>query len=491
MAATMSLARRVGSAFRWTAAGRLGAQLISWVGTLFVMRLLAPSDYGLAAICASVIAIVSMVAEFGFGAALVQSKSLTREQIRSVFGAALVFALAATAAVAASAPLLAWFFRAPEAQLLIQAASVNLLLSALATVPDAMLRREMQFKGASMVELAASVSSTVATVVMAKSGLGVWSLVLGSVGGAVMRVILLHAIVPERIWPSLRIGPARSLVHFGRDVALARIASYVFGQADVLLAGRLLSKTALGEYSVAMHLAMLPLSKVMGIIGQVAFPAIAQLQRDGRDARPELLNGLRLTAYIVIPSLWGIASVAPWFVRVALGPHWDSAALPLQIVCAVLPLRLIGTLTATAVQGLGRPDIDLRNSLTGVFVLPPCFVVGGMFGATGLACGWLVGLPILIGLNIRRAQPVLGISILDALREISMPVACSALMFLAVRGTAGLLADAADTASGLVLMIAVGAIAYSAVFWVVDRPALLGILRVLRPGRKQAEGSST
>ena len=61
MAATMSLARRVGSAFRWTAAGRLGAQLISWVGTLFVMRLLAPSDYGLAAICASVIAIVSMV----------------------------------------------------------------------------------------------------------------------------------------------------------------------------------------------------------------------------------------------------------------------------------------------------------------------------------------------------------------------------------------------------------------------------------------------
>jgi teichuronic acid exporter len=479
----MSLGGKVGSAFRWTAAAKLGAQLISWVGTLFVMRLLVPSDYGLAAICSAVLSIVSMIAEFGFGSALVQSRTLTRDQIRSVFGAALLFALASMGVVCALAPLLATFFRAPEAELLIQVASVNLLLYALTTVPDAMLRREMQFKGASIVELAAGVATTVATVVMAKTGCGVWALVLGSVGGSVLRIVLLHAILPERVWPSFRIGEARSLVKFGRSVALARIASYVFGQADVLLAGRILSKTALGEYSVAMHLAMLPLSRVMGIITQVAFPAIAQLYRDKQDIRPELLSGLRLAAYVVIPALWGIGSIAPWFVRVALGPQWDDAALPLQIVCAVLPLRLIGTLTATAVQGVGRPDIDLRNSLTGVLVMPPCFLVGGMFGTTGLACGWLVGLPLLMAINLRRAQPVLRISILDALKEIARPLACSAVMFAAVRLVAAALQDSANTAWGLGLLIIVGAVVYAAGVWMIDRAALAVLWGVLRPGR--------
>jgi O-antigen/teichoic acid export membrane protein len=230
-------------------------------------------------------------------------------------------------------------------------------------------------------------------------------------------------------------------------------------------------------------LAMLPLSRVMGIITQVAFPAISQLHRDKRDIRPELLNGLRLTAYVVIPALWGIASIAPWFVRVALGSHWSSAALPLQIVCAVLPLRLIGTLTATAVQGVGRPDIDLKNSLTGVVVLPPCFLVGGMFGTTGLACGWLVGLPVLMAINISRAQPVLGISIFDALKEIARPAACSAVMFVAVRVVAAALGEAANTAWGLGLMILVGAGAYAACVWMIDRAALVVIWGVLRPGR--------
>ncbi len=483
----MNLGSRVGSAFRWTAAAKFAAQLISWVGTLFVMRLLAPSDYGLAAISSAVLSIVSMIAEFGFGSALVQSRTLTRDQIRSVFGAALLFALASMGVVAALAPFLAAFFRAPEAQLLIQVASVNLLLYALTTVPDAMLRREMQFRGSSLAELAAGVLATVATVLMASFGYGVWALVLGSVCGSVLRIVLLYAIVPDRVWPSFRIGEARSLVNFGRNVALARIASYVFSQADVLLAGRILSKTALGEYAVAMHLAMLPLSRVMGIITQVAFPAISQLHRSKRDIRPELLDGLRLTAYVVIPALWGIAGIAPWFVNVALGPHWSNAALPLQIVCAVLPLRLIGTLTSTAVQGVGRPDIDLKNALTGVAVLPPCFLVGGAFGTTGLACGWLVGLPVLMGINIHRTQSVLGISILDALKAIARPAACSALMFLTVRLVAAALHEAANTAAGLGLMIAVGAGVYAACVRVIDRAAIVSIWGVLRPGRMRQE----
>jgi teichuronic acid exporter len=464
------------------ALGRLGAQLVSWVGTLFVMRLLSPGDYGLAAICSAVIAVVTLLAEFGFGAALVQAQTLSRAQIRSVFGAALLFSWISALVVVAGAPLAGWFFRSPEAVVLIQASALQLLLSPLATVPDAFLKRELRFKGASLVELLAGFAATLATVSMAYAGAGVWALIIGPVAGTMVRIVLLHGLARQVLLPSFRIGQARELVRFGRDVALSRLASYVFGQSDVLIAGRALDKVALGEYSVAMHLAMLPVTKVMGIVNQVAYPVIAQMTREGHDMRPDLLRGLRLSGYALIPGLWGVAAVAPWFVHAVLGPQWSSASVPLQIVCLVLPLRLMSVLMSTAVQGMGRPDIDLSNSARGVVLLPVCFLVGSQFGATGLACGWLVGLPLLLTLNIRNAREVLGFSLSDALRQIALPLVCSGGMFFAVRVLAWLLDQHASSILGLVVMMGFGMLFYAALVWVFDRPAASSLISLVRSG---------
>jgi teichuronic acid exporter len=470
------------SGFRWMALGRLGAQLASWVGTLLVMRLLSPGDYGLAAICSAVIAVVTLLAEFGFGAALVQAQTLSRAQIRSVFGAALLFSWVSALVVVAGAPLAGWFFRSSEAVVLIQASALQLLLSPLATVPDAFLKRELRFKGASLVELLAGFAATIVTVSMAYGGTGVWALIIGPVAGTIVRIVLLHGLARQVLLPSFRIGPARELVRFGRDVALSRLASYVFGQSDVLIAGRTLDKVALGEYSVAMHLAMLPVTKVMGIVNQVAYPVIAQMAREGHDLRPDLLRGLRLSGYALIPGLWGVAAVAPWFVHVVLGPQWSSASVPLQIVCLVLPLRLMSVLMSTAVQGIGRPDIDLFNSARGVVLLPVCFLVGSLFGAAGLACGWLVGLPLLLTLNIRNAREVLGFTLSDALRQIALPLVCSGGMFFAVRALAWLLDQHASSVLGLVVMMGFGMVFYAALVWVFDRAAAFSLMSLVREG---------
>lgn len=477
----MSLGEKFLSGFRWVAAARLAGQLISWGGTLLVMRMLAPNDYGLAAICFSIVTIAAAISEFGFGAALVQAKTLEREQIRSVFGAAMLFALFSAGVMILVAPLLGGFFRAPEAVPLIRVSALCLLLAPLAMLPDAFLKRGMHFRGASMVDLVSGVCGTLCTLILAWNGAGVWALVLGPLAGVFVRVSLLNLFFPYPAWPSFRLKQAWELIVFGGNVAMSRLASHIFGQSDVLIAGRILNKGALGEYAVAIHLAGLPVTKVMGIVNQVAYPAIAQLNREGGDARTSLLEGLRLFSYALIPALWGVAVVAPALVRVLIGPAWEGAILPLQIVCIASPLRLISVLMSTAVQGMGRPDIDLKNTITGVIVLPACFLAGAFFGAVGLAMAWLIGLPILILINLQRAKTTLNVTISSVLAAIASPAACAAFMVVCVWLLSRVLGDQANSFAGLAAMVTCGVVCYVTVLWCTDKKCAMALLRLVRP----------
>ena len=469
------------SGLRWVAASRLAGQVISWAGTLYVIRVLAPSDYGLAAICSAVISIISMIAEFGFGAAIVQAKTLDKPQIRGIYGASLLFAGALFAGVVALAPAIAWFFRAPEVTWLVRVSALQLVIAAFAMLPGAFLARDMSFRLAAPISIVGGLVGTLASVGLAMYGYGVWSIIVGPLVGAALNTLLLNLVSPQHYWPSLDLAPARDLIKFGFQVATTRVVSYVFVQADVLIAGRILDKTALGEYSIAMHLAMLPVSRVMGILNTVAYPAIAKMHRDGHDMRPHLLQALRLAGYLLIPLLWGLAAIAPWLVGTVLGSQWTGAIVLLEIVGLVFPLRMIGVLMSSAVQGMGRADIELRNTFTGLAVLPACFLVGANFGAVGLAGAWAVGLPLMIAINVRRSQAVLAISLFDALWALARPAGCAALMLASVRLAGYLSGPIGASPAGLAGLIALGSVVYVGAMWTFDRESARAVMSFVRP----------
>lgn len=470
------------SGLRWVAAGRLSSQVISWLGTLFVMRTLLPQDYGLAALCFSVTAIVAIIAEFGMGASVIQAKTLSEPQLRSIFGASIVFSFGCALLLILAAPLAAWFFRAPEATNLIRAMALSFVIGPFCTIPDAMLRRDLKFRGLSIVDFGCAILTSLATVWMAWQGWGAWAIVLGPIAGSIARVFFINYLAPQRLWPSFDLRPAMSMLDFGLKVASSRLVGTVFGQSDVLIAGRFLSKPALGEYSVAMTLAMLPVSKAMSIINQVAYPTIAKINRESDDMQAVLLGGLRLFGYALIPLLWGMAAVANWLIPALIGPNWENAVLPLQIVCIALPIRMISVLLSSVLHGLGHAGMEIKCTMTGVVLLPICFLAGAPFGAVGLASAWLVGLPLMVAINVQRAKSVLGFGQLKVLRALSKPVALSACMSAVVLALGHAMAPHVAVWIVLAAIIPTGAITYLGLLWALDRSNASKLLAFFKIG---------
>ena len=408
----MGLERQTIAGLKWTAAAKILTQTIAWGATLLVIRLLVPADYGLMALSAVVISICGGVAELGLGAALIQARTLTRTEIARVGGALVVLNGATFGMVCLVAPLLAQAFRQPELALVVQVSASQFLLGAVASIPEASAYRDMRFRFLAGTDIASGLATSAMTVLLALSGAGVWALVLGNLLGYVSRTAILLYAGPF-VRPSFSLRGIGQLVRFGGAWSAARFAWQLTYQADVLIAGRFLAQEAVGIYSVAVHLANLPVQKAMSIINPVAFPAIARLQHDLPLMRQRMLGAIRMLGLGAIPALWGLSAVVPEFVNVVLGSQWRSVILPFQLIAIVAPLRMISTLCATAVSALGRADIELANTLTSLVVFVAAMLVGVHWNFDGLAIAYVVAVSVSFLLNFPRTARVVGLSLVE------------------------------------------------------------------------------
>jgi len=417
---------------KWVAGAKLASQLITWGVTIYVMRLLAPSDYGLLAMCTVVLGLLGMFAEVGLGPALIQRKEVSEQDLRQAMGVVWLVNLGLFLLANALAPLVAAFYGEPRLQPLLHVLSLQFLLLPLAIVPDVRLQRRLEYKQRSLVELSAALVGSQATLFMALFGAGVWSLVAGMLATQAWRMGALNWCAPGQPRPEWSPKGMGSLLGFGGSLTATRLLWYSFTQADVAIVGRVLGDQALGWYSVSMHLASLPVQRMAGILNQVLFPILSRNQHDLPAIRAGVLQMLGYIGLLSFPLLWGMASVAPEIVSVVLGKGWEGAVLPLQVLCLVMPFRTLTQMLPTVTDALGQPGINFRNVLLSCLLMPPAFYLGTRWGIKGVAYAWLLAYPVVLFFNMRRMLAAIGVPAEAVARRAGPAVLCAALMFGAV-----------------------------------------------------------
>jgi len=271
---------------KWSAIGKLLSQLLSWGSTVVVMRLLHTSDYGLMAMTMMVITLLSNLNEFGFGSALVRGETLDRRVCGAVFGAMLAVATVLNLALWLCAAPLAAFFNDPRLAELLRPAGLIFLIAALSTVPESVLRREMDFKAIAYADIASVIATSLSALGLAYAGHGVWALLLANLLGASVRTLLLHVQSHTRVWPNADFQRLHGLLAYVSNLTASRFTWWFMSQVDVLIGAKLLSTAALGLYSVALTLAQLPLQKSMQVIPEGGYLVLWEPFADNFEVAP-------------------------------------------------------------------------------------------------------------------------------------------------------------------------------------------------------------
>lgn len=456
------LESRIRSGVAWKAASQITLQVSRMVVALTLARLLAPEDWGVAAMVFVFSGFVVVFTDNALGTALIQRRELQKGDRSTVFWISAGVGLAlALAGIGLSGPL-ADYYGKPEVQRLFAAVSVGFLVSALGTTHMALLARDMRFRRLELRQIAATLVGAVAGITIALKGFGPWAIVGQQLAEAAVSTALLWLLLPWR--PSLRVSVAslRRLGGFAGNVFGENLLYQAGRNLGTLLIGRFVGAVALGAYALATNVILVPFSRLAGPLQQVFFPAFSRMGSDRERVADVWIRASRLVGALAFPALAGLAIVAPDFVNVVLGSRWSRATPVIQILAWVGLIQALQTLSGEVLLALGRAGTLLRfTALWFVATVGAC-ALGLHWGIVGVAACTAVATTLVEPLRTYLTTQALGIPFLRFPKAFS-GVAQATVVMAAVLVPTRMALVSADVppAARLALLVVLGAATYA------------------------------
>lgn len=466
----------------WTGAAKWITQVFTWLSTIVVARLLTPEDYGVVGMAVVYVGLTSLITDFGLSSAVVALKSLSREQIEQLNTVAVGLGTAGALISVALAFPISWFFRSPPVASVVLVLSVTLLIDSLRSVPSAVLAKDMRFKFLAVVEAAKGLIVAAATVGLALAGFSYWALVAGMLLTSVLSTVfvLLNNRLPFR---RPRYRELSEAVHYTKNFILGNIAWYTYSNADFVVAGRILGKAPLGEYTYAWTLATAPIEKVAGVLNRVLPALYAAVSTNKAAMRRYLVNMTQVMGLVVFPLAVGVSLVAGEFIPLVLGQKWIGAVAPLRILAFYALLQSLSLLMAPILLVTGNIRTASRIGVVSAVVLPAGFVLGGMlYGTVGIAAVWITIYPIVLVVLAERCFHAIDLHHREYLAAYVPSVVSSLCMITAVLAVGFVLRDS-QLPIRLISKVLVGVAVYSGTLyfgWKRQLAAMVDAVKVLR-----------
>lgn len=388
----------------WIVWSRGVVQVLSFLSTLIVARLLSPADYGLMALAVIWTSVISLIAELGLGAAVVQFRDLEESELNTCFWLIVGIGAIGYFTLYASGPTLAAWFTSPILSDVLRMVGLSLPLIAIRTIPDSLLRKRLQLDKVSKAEIASTTVTTPVVLGMAWYGAGVWALVAGAVVMPLVQCILSFWFA--RWWPGLHMGSRRlyEILRYSLATLGARVGWAVYQQVDTFLIGKVSGGIVLGFYSMARLLADLPVHKISVVVNHLASPVFAGLQADRSAMRTSFLRGLRLVACLTVPLCLGMGLVADDLIYFGLGDRWIPVVPLLRVLCLVGLIRSLDVLLPPVLFARYRATFMFWWTGGVLLIMTLVFWAGAAWkGALGVALGWLVVYPFFMVWMAREA----------------------------------------------------------------------------------------
>jgi O-antigen/teichoic acid export membrane protein len=347
------LTEAVSSGLRWIVLARVAIELLLFGSLVILARLMPPSAFGMFAVVVIAQELAVTVPGEGIGSALVQRREITRKHLQGGFTLSLlVGAGLAAITILLSATLIPWLLGGETADL-VMLATPYFLLGAIFALPMAVLRRKLDFRRVSMLDLTQSGMRSLACIFFATVfALDAPALVLGGLVAmtSTLIVALLFAPVPLPRW---RWREMRDLLPYGGPAALACVSWTGFRNGDYAVISGSLGAAQAGFYWRGYQLAVEYQRKISSVMTQVTFPMLSRTA--GAKEMFELRGRVvRLLTVTIFPLLVMLILLAPVLVPWLFGSAWEAAVLPTQILAGAGAASVVIDVVGSVLMAEGR-----------------------------------------------------------------------------------------------------------------------------------------
>lgn len=405
--------------------------LITLGSTMVLARLLTPQDYGMIAMVATFTGFASIFGDLGLSTATIQRPEINQKQVSNLFWINVVLGIAITILITMFSPVAAWFYKTPQLLWVTAALSLNFLVTGLAIQHKALLTRQMKFWPIAKIEIGSTLAGITVAMYMAMQGYQYWALVCNSLVASASRVAGFWIVSDWR--PSLpqRKSGVRSLLRFGTDIAGFNIINYFSRNFDNILIGIYWGAVALGLYSKAYQLLMMPISILREPLSRVAMPSLSRLQYQPDQYRSFYIKFISILAFCSMPMVVYMFVCSDNIIRLILGAQWLEASEIFKILSVAGFIQPVATSRGMVLLSIGQSRKCFRwGGINGVATVLS-FIIGLPWGGEGVAIAYTISNYLILYPSLLYVFKDTPIRVIDFFLAISKPAVASIIMGVA------------------------------------------------------------
>lgn len=363
----------------WAAVDKFGIVLLQFVINLVLARLLTPDDFGLVGMIMIVIAVSSILADGGFGAALIQKRDANEEDFSTAFYINIVVGTLLYLVVFLLSDSIALLLGNPILSKILRVMGVVIVINSVALVPKVTLRRSLSFNKIAIANIVSYTISATVAIVMAKLGYGLWGLVALYVVNSTLTTLLLSLFARWR--PSLIFSRCsmKRLFAYGEYMLISDILSNICFNIQNTLVGKYFTPYTAGQYAQAKKMEEVASTTLPSAMQQVLFPVYSNSQDNISELRGQLRENSKMIAFIIFPLLTLLIIIARPLIVFLFGEQWMDSVFYFQMLCIAGFFTSLEHFNYFALAAIGKSRLLFGVGVLKSFVLIALLLVAVQF----------------------------------------------------------------------------------------------------------------
>lgn len=385
--------RQLFSGVFYTALAKYSGIVLSLAVAGILARLLSPDDFGIVAVATVIIAFFGIITDMGVSPAIVQRKSLTKEELSAIFSFTVWTGIAVSLLFFAASWLIADYYESEILRSLCQPLSVNLFFASATIVPGALFYRNKEFKFIAVRSLVVQLSAGAAAITAALCGAGLYALIISPIISSVLIFAISYRRYPQRLRFTLGLTALRKIFSYSAYQFLFNVINYFSRNLDKLLIGKYMSMSDLGYYEKSYRLMTLPLQNITQVITPVMHPVFSDFQNDRAGLASSYERIVRFLAFIGLPLSALLFFTAEEVTLIIFGDQWLPSVPVFRILSLSVGIQIILSSSGSIFQaaddtrslfvcGVFSSTLNVAGVLLGIFHFGTLTAVAGCMVVT-------------------------------------------------------------------------------------------------------------
>ncbi|WP_406657769.1 lipopolysaccharide biosynthesis protein [Methanolobus sp. ZRKC2] len=427
----MSLRKKTLSGIFWVGISTFLLKIINFSFNILLARLLSPSDFGLIAIALISINFFEIFRDFGIGNALIHRKGDIENAANTAFYLFPAIAILFYFISYTTAPYIADFFK-EDIELIIRVLSLSLVIWSFGNLPRSLLKKELEFKKMTFVQLIPKIGYGLVSVFLALEGYGVWSLVIGRLILEILSTAFIWSAIKWRPCIKFSLAEAIELLNYGKHVLVSSLFAFIMTVIDTVIIGKNLGVEYLGYYTIGLSIANFFTIQLANIASQVLFPLYSKIENSDLIGLTHL-KILKFSSYVIFPISFGIISVSENFILIFYGDKWVPTIAVLQILCIYGLTQSIQKISENVFFSMGKPKIVAKiNLIQFLMITALIFPLTLEYGIIGTSISVMIPSLLTMFIALHNVSKVLRINYRYILETIFEPAIGSILMLFSI-----------------------------------------------------------